>query len=286
MVNAKILVVEDESIVAQDIQASLKSMGYTVPAVVASGEEAIKKAAQTHPDLVLMDIHLQGAMDGVEAARQISTHLNIPVIYLTANADDSTFERAKVTEPFGYILKPFEERELSTTIEIALYKHRMESKLKQHQQWLNTILSNIGDAVIATNAQGVVTFMNPVAEALTGWQQVEARSKNLSEVFPIVKEETQISVNSPALEAMQQTGGASKRSDTILLTKDGKPIAVESSTGLLKDDQGNSHGTVLVFRDITEQKRAEALKAFAVKLEQNNHELQELLYVTSHILPP
>jgi len=286
MVNAKILVAEDESIIAQDIRASLQSVGYTVPAVVASGEEAIQKAAEIHPDLVLMDIHLQGAMDGVEAARQISTRLNVPIIYLTANADDSTFERAKVTGPFAYILKPFEERELTNTIEIALYKHQMESKLKEREQWLNTILNSIGDAVIATEVNGVVAFMNPVAEALTGWQQVDAISKDLAEVFPVIHEETQISFNSLAVKSLQETSGTSKHNETILLTKQGGRIAVDTSFGLLKDDQGNSQGAVLVFRDITEQKRTEALQAFAVKLEQSNHELQEILYVTSHILPP
>jgi len=286
MASAKILVVEDESIIAQDIQASLKHAGYAVPAVAASGEEAIKKAAETHPDLVLMDIHLQGAMDGVEAARQISTQFHIPVIYLTANADDSTFERAKITEPFGYILKPFEERELSTTIEIALYKYQMEKKLKEHEQWLDTILSSIGDAVIATNAKGVVTFMNPVAEALTGWQKVDAMSKDLAEIFPTVNEETLISVNSPVIKIIQEAGVTNEHNDTILLTKHGGQIVVDSSTGAIKDDQGNIQGAVLVFRDITVQKRSEALKAFAAKLEQSNHELQELMYVTSHILPP
>ena len=116
MTNAQILVVEDEGIIAKDIQNILKSMGYAVPAIASSGEGAIKKAAETFPDLVLMDIVLGGHMDGVEAAEQIRDRFDIPVVYLTAYADNKTLQRAKITEPYGYILKPFSERELHTTI--------------------------------------------------------------------------------------------------------------------------------------------------------------------------
>jgi CheY-like chemotaxis protein len=128
MTKAQILVVEDEGIIALNVQSSLKSLGYDVPIVVASGEEAIAKAERTRPDLVLMDIMLEGELDGVEAAEQIRERFNIPVIYLTACADDDTLQRARITEPFGYLLKPFEERELHTTIEMALYKHKAEEE--------------------------------------------------------------------------------------------------------------------------------------------------------------
>jgi len=284
MARTKILVVEDESIIARDIQDSLQHLGYAVSAVVASSEDAIQKAAETHPDLVLMDIHLRGAMDGVEAAKQITAHINIPVIYLTANADDSTFERAKVTEPLGYILKPFEERELCTTIEIALYKHQMERKLKEHDRWLDTILNSIGDGVIAIDAKGLVTFMNPVAEALTGWKQGEAIGLQAAAAFPIVDENNHTVVKSSVSTGIQDSDVTSLQ-NSILLTKTSAQIPIDRSIGWIKDNQGNIQGTVLVFRDITAQKRAEALKAFAAKLEQSNRELQDLLYVTSHILP-
>src|ERR1700758_4812661 len=107
MANVKILVVEDESVIARYIESRLRSLGYGVCAVVPSGEEAVQKAGEMHPDLVLMDIVLRGNMNGIEAAGQIRSRFNIPVIYLTAYADDDTLQRAKVTEPFGYLLKPF-----------------------------------------------------------------------------------------------------------------------------------------------------------------------------------
>ena len=128
MTAVKIMVVEDEGIVALDIQSKLEGKGYEVTAVVSSGEEAVEKAAETHPNLVLMDIQLEGEMDGVEAADQIRSRFDIPVVYLTAFSDDSTLQRAKVSEPFGYLLKPFEERKMHTTIEIALYKHQIDQE--------------------------------------------------------------------------------------------------------------------------------------------------------------
>jgi CheY-like chemotaxis protein len=121
MSKAQILVVEDERIVAEDIQKSLKNLGYAVSAVVSSGEEATKKAEEYNPDLVLMDIVLEGEMNGIEAANEIRSRLNIPIVYLTAYADEKTLERAKITEPFGYIIKPFEDRELITSVEMAFY---------------------------------------------------------------------------------------------------------------------------------------------------------------------
>ncbi|HML26239.1 response regulator [Methanomethylovorans sp.] len=125
MTNAKILVVEDENIVALEIKKRLQKLGYIVPGVASTGEDAISKAEGILPDLVLMDIMLKGEIDGINAAGEIRKRFNIPVIYLTAYSDGDTIERAKLTEPYGYILKPFEEDDLRTTIEIALYRHQM-----------------------------------------------------------------------------------------------------------------------------------------------------------------
>lgn len=137
-----VLIVEDESIVAKDIQRRLETLGYTVSAIVASGENAVEKA-RDNPDVVLMDIVLKGDMDGIKAAEIIRSQFSIPVIYMTSYADDKTLERAKVTEPYGYILKPFEDRELHTIIEIALHKHEMEKKVRESEQWLSTTLKSI-----------------------------------------------------------------------------------------------------------------------------------------------
>ncbi len=137
--NIKILIVEDERIVAEDIQSSLQNIGYSISGVVSSGKEALKRIKEDKPDLVLMDIILKGRMNGIEAANTIRFQYDVPVVYLTAHADMNTLEKAKVTEPFGYILKPFNDGELQSTIEMALYKHRMESELKERNIQLSSL---------------------------------------------------------------------------------------------------------------------------------------------------
>lgn len=130
MSTARVLIVEDESIIALDIQTSLQAAGYQVVSIAATAEEAIQDTAHLQPDLVLMDIRLDGEMDGVETAKQIWQTWQIPVVFLTAHADENTLTRAKATQPFGYILKPFDDRELITTIEIALSRHKAEAAIQ------------------------------------------------------------------------------------------------------------------------------------------------------------
>ncbi len=204
MTKANILIVEDDRIVAEDIKISLNKLEFGVSGIVSSGKEALKKVETEHPDLVLMDIMLAGEMNGIEAAGQVRSLFNIPVVYVTAYTDEDVLDRAKATEPFGYIVKPFEDRELNTAIEIALYKHKMEAKLKENQAWLSTTLRSIGDAVIATDTKGYVTFMNPVAESLTGWNQEEAVGKPLTDVLNIVNEQTREDLEDPVAKILRK----------------------------------------------------------------------------------
>jgi PAS domain S-box-containing protein len=267
MAKAQILVVEDDNIVMMEIKDILQILGYAVCGVASHGEEAVEKAGETRPDLVLMDIRLKGAMDGMEAAEQIRARFDIPVVYLTALADEDTLQRAKVTEPYGYILKPFEERELHSATEIALYKHEMERKLKESEQWLATTLRSIGDAVIATDRKGLVAFMNPVAEALTGWKQEDALAKDVTEVFNIINGETHTVAESPVTKAIQEGVVVGLANNTTLIAKDGREIPIDDSAAPIREDKGNITGVVLVFRDVTERKRAEEA------LQQRNREL-------------
>jgi len=169
----QILVVEDERVVADDIKMSLQRLGYAVCGLAISGEEAIKKAEEARPDLVLMDIVLKGEMDGIEAASAISSRFNIPVVYLTAHADKHMLERAKVTEPFGYILKPFEDKELNSILEIALYKHRMERKLKETQQEL---IQSEKLAALGRFSSGIAhEIKNPLGIILGGSEFIEMK---------------------------------------------------------------------------------------------------------------
>lgn len=230
MTETQILIVEDESIVAEDIRRTLQSLGYNVPAVVSSGEEAINMAKENSPELVLMDIMLKGKMDGIEAAGQIRSHFNIPVVYLTAYSDDKILERAKITEPFGYIIKPFNERELQINIEIALYEHKMEKKLKESKEWYITTLKSISDGVIATDPKGCVLFLNPAAQSMIGWESKEATGKPLKDVFNIISERTE------------------KANKTVLISQDETRINIDTASDAIKDDKGNIIGIVVVFR--------------------------------------
>ena len=164
----KILVVEDERIVGEDIKNSLKSLGYSVTKIVTSGEMALTEVEKNPPDIILMDIVLNSKMSGIDVAERIKKKYDIPVIYLTAYADMQTLEKAKFTEPYGYILKPFNLLELQGTLEMALYKYKMEKKLREKNVWISSVVGSIADGVIATDNQGIVTFVNPIAKSLIG----------------------------------------------------------------------------------------------------------------------
>jgi len=249
MANVRILVVEDENIVAEEIRVRLKNLGYTIADIASSGEEAMEKVAGAHPDLVLMDIQLQEEMDGVETAKHIRANFDIPIIYLTSYADDNTLERAKITEPFGYVIKPFDERKLHSVIEIALYKNKMEKKLRESEQWFSATLTSIGDAVVATNKEGKIMFMNPVAETLTGWKQEEASGKVVTEIFSVINEKTRLPINLD----MSSFG----KEISLLIARKGTEIPIEWNISPISSDKGDITGGVLVFRDITERKQAE-----------------------------
>ncbi|MEH1959940.1 MAG: EAL domain-containing protein [Nostoc sp.] len=255
MSKVNILIVEDEFIVAMDIKKRLENFGYSIFGVVDSGEEAIEKAANDSLDLVLMDIILNGKMDGIESAQIIHNTFNIPVIYLTVDDDEKTLGRAKVTDPFGYIIKPFKEKELMFNIEISLSKHEIQRKLKQNEQWLNTILKSIGDGVITSDALGALTFMNPVAEMMTGWKYADAFGKEATEIFNIAHEKTRVKIESPIREVLESGVTVHLPEQTILIARNGAEIPINDSIAPIKDDDGNITGGVLVFQDITERKQ-------------------------------
>lgn len=257
MSSAKILVVEDENIVATDIKNRLNRLGYTVPAVVNSGEKALKKVEETHPSLVIMDIRLSGDMDGVTAAEKIRSGFQIPVIYLTAYSDETTLQRAKVTEPFGYIIKPFQARDLQIAIEMALYKHQMERQLKSREQRLDTIIKSIGDAVVVTDDNGCIQFMNPVAEALTGWNKEEAEGKDLIEVLCLINKDTGEVTENLAATVMRKGVVLKLLNSCTLISRDGTQRPIGDSAAPIRDHRGNITGVVLTFQDFTERKQAE-----------------------------
>lgn len=263
-----ILVVEDERIVAMSLRKQLQSLGYEVVGEVSSGEAAVQNAGEKRPDLVLMDINLEGGMDGVEAAATIRDRFHLPVVYLMAYSNKDILDRAKVTEPFGYILKPYENRELHVVIETALYKHRAEQKLRESELRYRTTLSSVGDGIIAIDSQGRVTLLNPVAERITGWCQSDATGQPLEDVFPLVAGKDRATVPNPAHSALRQNSTHRLGPNCLLVTKDGREVPVEDSAApITMEGQQEPRGVVLAFRDVTEKRRAEAALLHAQKLE-------------------
>jgi PAS domain S-box-containing protein/putative nucleotidyltransferase with HDIG domain len=256
MKKSTILVVEDESIVAHDIQNMLLSLNYDVVGVTTRAKEAVNIAKKKNPSLVLMDIMLQGTSGGVKAADVIYKKHNIPVVYLTSYTDETTLQLAKETAPFGYLLKPFEERELQTTIEIALYKFKMEQELKKREQWLFTMLESIADGVIATDDKGNTTFMNPKAESLTGWKQMDALNSPLEKIFLVRDEKSGKRFNrllQPVLEAKE----TDVFSEAILISKNGNKTPIEFRIAPIKQEENRISGTILAFSNISRRKIAE-----------------------------
>ena len=179
MEKEQILIVEDERIVGDDIKMIVQRLGYTVSGIAFSGEEAIKKIEKMQPDLVLMDIVLEGEMSGIDAAEIIRSRFNIPVVYLTAYSDKKTLERAKITEPFCYILKPFEDRDLHSTIEMALYKHKTRNMLMESEEKYRSLAENAHDAIYISTLDGFL-YANPAFEKLTGWKKEDLCSKKFN----------------------------------------------------------------------------------------------------------
>lgn len=289
MSQVKILIVEDESIVAMDIKHRAEVLGYQVTAIIPSGEEALVSVAQNRPDLVLMDIVLKGEMDGIEAAQKIRDNYDIPVVYLTAYSDERTLKRAKITQPFGYIIKPFDDRELHSAVEVALYKHQMESKLKESEKWLSTTLESIGDAVIATDKEGKLKFMNPVACEVTGWSHDEAIGKPLSEIFRVINQDSSSVVDDPVAKVVENDAIIELPPQVCLINKTEQHIPIDDSSAPIKDENGNIIGVALVFRDVTlrrqEAKEREELLKDKARGELSGFILSALPIFASNIPP-
>ncbi len=273
MPRERILITEDEIVVAEDLRVTLTGMGYQVAGVASSKSEAIAMAESTHPDLVLMDIQLNGLGDGIGAAAEINDRHRIPVVFLTAHADQATLNRAKETLPFGYVVKPFEEHGLRASIETALRLHEAQAALSRVERWMATTLRSIGDGVISTDVDGLVTFLNPRAEQITGWTCSEAEGKPLKEIFPLIDEESRKPIDSPVDRALSLGVQVNLAGNTILLARNGTEIPIDDSAAPLREESGRISGVVLVFRDSSQARRDAAERD---RLQQRMQEAQRL----------
>ena len=245
-----LLVVEDEAIVAADLAEKLTQLGYQVLAITARGDEAVTRALTLKPDLVLMDIRLQGPIDGITAAEQIHSRSNVPIVFLTAHSDPRTLERAKITEPFGYILKPFEERELHTVVEIALHRHQTERLLRESEQRYRSLFEYNLDAIFSLDTQGRFVTANPAAERLSGYTTEELKERHFLELcVPELREVAKDSFRDAICRQCRDFELSMSRKDgarrDLFIT--GAPVVVD----------GEVVGVSCLARDITERKVSE-----------------------------
>ena len=245
----RVLVVEDEIVVSEDLQQRLYALGFDVAGSADSAAEAIQVATSTRPDVALMDIMLHGRPEGIDAAEHLRTELDIPVIFLTAHSDPATLQRAKLSDPAGYIVKPFDDKQLRVAIELAPLRHDMERKARRVAHWLSATLTSIGDAVVATNAHAEILLLNPAAERLTGWTQEEAIGRPCGDVVRLINDGTRQALEDPATRTLRL--GLVVRLDpgTLLLTRAGEERYVDDSASPITDETGKVMGAVVVLVD-------------------------------------
>jgi PAS domain S-box-containing protein len=243
-----IFIVEDEIITARSIAQNIQKFGYKVAGIATSGTKALRQILKIQPDLVLMDILLQkNDIDGITTAERIQSQLNVPIIYLTAHSDHETLERAKITTPFGYILKPYSKKNLQINIEMALHKHQQEMKLIKREELLSTILNTAQDAVVATNKTSEITYMNPAAQNLTGWNLTEASNYKATEVIQIIDQRTQQPITHPVEQVLAEGQVVYIDEYAVLIQKNGEQTSIQDSASPILKQGNQIEGVVLIF---------------------------------------
>ncbi|WP_315791545.1 diguanylate cyclase domain-containing protein [Fischerella sp. JS2] len=258
MVAPKILVIEDEEILAVDIRNTLHKLGYEVYKITDFGENAIQNIVEISPNLVLIDIGSIGKLDCVEVIDTIKINFTIPVLYLTDNSGLTTFNHNSLEEPFSYIIKPFTEKELYNAVEMALYKDKIQKQLQQENQKLLTVINSMGCAVVMTDINSCIQMINPIAEVLTGWQQKEALGKFWRDVLNLVDKDTGEEIVHIVTQAMETGVVLQLPENCLLITRDGKKIPIGDTVAPIRDHMGRIAGAVIVFQDITQRKQQEA----------------------------
>jgi len=244
----KVLVVEDEGLIARDIAGRLEALGHEVVGIASTAEEALEQAPAAQ--VVLMDIHIDGPTDGVKAAAQIRDRYHVPVVFLTAHADRATLDRAKLADPFGYIVKPLGHASLHTSLEIAVYKHRMERQLEEREGWLRTTLSSVAEAVIVADVGGRVLMMNHAAQTLTGWTLPEASGQPVSKVVQLIDSDSGAPADDPVPLAILRDAPVMLARNVQLLARGGRQVMVEGLVSPAKA-AGAAIGAVFSLRDVS-----------------------------------
>jgi PAS domain S-box-containing protein len=263
----RILIVEDENIIALQIQQTLAQFGHTIVDRVASTAAALDSARHHHPELVLMDTDL-ATEDGIAAGREIYEQLNIPVVYLATAADESTVTRSIRAQAFGYLLKPICPDSLHSAILVARQRHQVEVSQQRDRVNLVNIFNSIGMGVIVTDEAGAVTAINPVASSLTGWEQTEAIGQTIDRVYPLIWETDGAAIENPSLRALRLRDCVRSNDRCWLVAKDGSELPISDTATLLENAAGDILGSVLVFQDNSENQSDQ------VQLQERNRDLE------------
>ena len=252
-----ILIVEDERIVALDLQQTLREFGFAGTDVASSADEAMACAAARRPGLVLMDIRIAGPRDGIETAVALKAQFDVPVVYLTAHADEVTLQRATATTPHGYLLKPIKAAELRSAVEVSLVRHDLERRQREREQWFSATLASIGDAVVAVDLDGRVAFMNAVAARLTGVEAAAGAGRPVAEVLQL--EHAWSGPDLPVLQALRERKAVELDTAPLLNLATQQPRVIADSAAPVVDPQSHEVlGAVMVFRDVTDRERMRA----------------------------
>ena len=275
MNDRSILIVEDEAIVALDLKHQLEELGYTVHAIAPSAERAIEIVNERQPHLILMDVRLQGQLDGIEGAAIIRRNHNVPVIFLTSHSDNDTVRRAAGTSPYGYLTKPYQMRELRAGIEVAMTKAAMERQLREADRWFVHTLQCVADGVIVTDMDERVRFLNPAAQRLTGWPTEEAAGRGIDEIVHLrdlrdLRDEGDVPTAALDAAASQSASESLRwvlrhsRAQSVahgveMEDRDGMSHVIDRTAGPVNDELGHPMGAVLVLRDASQRIAQEAL---------------------------
>ncbi|HSV69690.1 MAG TPA: response regulator [Methylibium sp.] len=284
MDKTRVFVVEDEAIIAADLCQRLQALGFEVVGSVGHGERALALIPPARPDLVLMDIVIKGPINGIETARRLRMAQDIPVVFLTSHADADTVRRAVDTNPFGYVLKPYNERELQVAIQIALHRHGVESELRRMERWMATTLASIGDGVVATDRQGTVTLLNDAARRITGWSGDEALGRPLGDVFRVSDGRDGTPLTGLVERGLADTITLGVEHPVLLQRRDGEVVNVDDSIAPIRDGAGAATGVVVVFRDATDQVWAEQMERDKLAAELASRQKTHFLSRISHEL--
>ena len=278
----RILIVENNKAIAEDLQQRLENHGYDVAGICASGNAVMQSIKALAPELIILNIRLQRGTDGIQTGELVRLKHELPIIYMTESAGQTTLRLARGTGPFGYIFIPFVDKQIFSTLEIALLRNQYEKEIREGRKWLTGILNGIADGVIAINDRGEIRYINLVAQNLTGWGQVDVIGRSVNDVLTLLDEEN---LNPVELWAEQDPVNPSRLAPSFtafLVTQSGRKLIIEANVTMIAGSGASANGMVIAFRDIQKQRetlneiqrQAERAQTLVKSAEQLNSDLE------------